>query len=493
MKHFLRNLLLRNPSATFYWILIALAGRLAYYLLELHFMGEVGAPKGVWGIYYDDTYFEPVSNLIKTGHYLPDERMPGLAVIYLPLILLFSVKTALNIFILLQVLLSAVAVYALAISARRLFKHIFFFYAVFYLYLLSPFTAISDSSPASESFCTSLLIFSVYFLINACPDGTVRGLESKKKRDFFLSGIAITWASFIRPAFFPLVALFAAILVVQALRSKTPLLRFLLIFLAPFIICEGAWIARNYMLYNRFIPATKYEYLSSCKDSYRLPIWDLERAWGLEDWRIDWLTEKDSSDISKEKVDLRYVVYTSAYNDDSLRALKKFINKASTRYAYRQNGETFYVDSVSPRDSKIIEDKCNRYMLSIKTEKPFHYYVLSRFYMIKDFLELSIFGNFQEPYMRILGIILYYFVLFSGIVGIFPMTGSFLRLKPNALFVLIPLYTIFIHTIVLRLAQNRYLIPVYPFLVVCAVYTLYLFYSRFIKRGQHNGGKTDRI
>ncbi len=155
----LRQIFFRNPASVAYWLLAALAGRTLYYMLELHFMGQVGAPTGVWGIYYDDSYFAPVRNFIHEGSYTPDDRMPGLGIIYLPLALFFTQVKALNIFILAQVLVSALSVYVLAITARRAFNHNFFFYTVFYLYLISPFTAISDSSPASESFCTSLLIF----------------------------------------------------------------------------------------------------------------------------------------------------------------------------------------------------------------------------------------------------------------------------------------------------------------------------------------------
>ncbi len=468
----LRQIFFRNPASVAYWLLAALAGRTLYYMLELHFMGQVGAPTGVWGIYYDDSYFAPVRNFIHEGSYTPDDRMPGLGIIYLPLALFFTPVKALNIFILAQVLVSALSVYVLAITARRAFNHNFFFYTVFYLYLISPFTAISDSSPASESFCTSLLIFSTYYFQKA--------LDRNRFIFFFLSGTLLTWASFIRPAHFPLLIIFTVIGIVSLLKSRVKLLSYVFIYMAPFLITEGAWITRNYFRYHKFIPTLHSIYLASCKDTYRYPIWQLERAWGLEDWRIDWLTEKDSGNILKENVALPYVVYTSKYNADTMRAFKMFLNRATIRYAYKRGDETIYVDSVSNANRRIIEDRCRKYIHSLKQEKPFQYYILSRLHLITDYFKLSVFSNFEEPYMCTFGAITYYFTLFAGIAGIILMAGYCIRLERQSLYAFIPLYSVFIHPVIFRLAQNRYFVPSYPFLVVCAAYTLYLLYCKAI-------------
>ena len=469
---------LSNNGSTFiqglYWILIALAGRTFYYLLELHFMGQVGAPKGVLGIYYDDSYFAPIRNLIHNGAYTPDERMPGLGIIYLPMALLFSTVTSLNILIWLQVLFSSLSLYYLAITARCMFKNDFMFYAVFYIFLLSPFTAISDSSPISESFCTSFLIFSVYHFQTA--------LQKRKKVYFILSGVELTWTSFMRPAHFPLLMIFTILLIVYLLRNKVKPLLYVVLFLTPFFVGEGVWMVRNWIRYHKILPTLNSIYLSSCKDTYRFPIWQLERSWGLENWSIDWLIQKDNADISKENVGLPYIVYTSQYNADSMRAFKKFLNRVIIRYAYNYNGEAIYVDSVNNDNYTIIADRCHKYIESLKKEKPFQYYFVSRYRMAKDYLKLSIFGNFQEPYMKFFGTIMYYFVIVTGFAGIVLMAKYCRRFSPESLFAFIPLYSIFIHPVVLRLAQNRYFIPSYPFLVVCAAYLLYLLYCKAVSK-----------
>jgi hypothetical protein len=461
----LNNLLFRDPSSKLYWLLIALLARTLYFILEIHFMGTVTIPKGVWGICYDETYFDGISNFIKTGSYNSDERMPGLGIIYLPLALLFPKVTALNIFIILQVILSAVSAYVLALTAKLLFKKDFFFYATFYIYLLSCFTAISNSYPGSESFATSMLIFAVFYYVLA--------LENYKKFNFILSGIFLTWVIFMRPALFPLICVFALLILIHFIKSKQKPLPALLMFLLPLVIIEGSWITRNYFRYHKIIPTLNSIYLSNCKDSYRFQIWQFEKAWGKEDWGIDWLTEKDTSDIRKEQVPFPSYIYTSKYNADSLRALKVFLNKSIVRYQAQKDFGIVYIDTMSKENLQVVEAKCNAYIESLKNEKSFTYYVISRWVIIKHSFKLDMFGNFQEPFLGMVCAWVYYFIIFIGFIGIILLGVYCFRFSYQVLIPIIPLYSVFIHSIVLRLSQSRYFVPSYPFMLICAVYALY--------------------
>jgi hypothetical protein len=433
-------------------------------------MGTVANPKGVWGICYDETYFDCINNFIKMGSYTPDERMPGLGVIYLPLALLFSKVTALNIFIILQVFLSAVSAYVLALTARLLFKKDFFFYATFYLYLTSAFTAISNNYPGSESFATSMLIFAVYYYVLA--------LGNNKNFNFILSGIFLTWAIFIRPALFPLLLVFAALITIHLIKNKGKVLPALLFFLLPICIVEGAWITRNYIRYHKIIPTLNSIYLSNCKDSYRFQIWQFEKAWGKEDWGIDWLTEKNTSDIKKEKAPFPSYIYTSKYNEDSLKALKIFLNKSIIRYQTQKDFGMVYVDTMSKENLQILKVKCNTLIESLKTERPFSYYVISRWAIIKHSFKLDMFGNFQQPLLGMVCAWLYYFTIFMGFIGIILMAAYCISFSYMALIPLIPLYSVFIHSIVLRLSQSRYFVPSYPYTLICAVYAAYWIFNK---------------
>jgi hypothetical protein len=433
-------------------------------------MGMVVIPKGVWGICYDETYFDCITNFIKSGIYIPDERMPGLGVIYLPLELLFSKVIALNIFIILQIVLSAVSAYVLALISKLLFKKDIFFYTTFYIYLICAFTAISNSYPGSESFATSILIFAVYYYILA--------LEGHKKSNFILSGTFLIWMIFIRPAHFPLILVFAVLITVQLIKNKQKVLPALFLFLLPITIVEGAWIIRNYMRYHKVIPTLNSIYLSNCRDTYRFQIWQFEKAWGKEEWGIDWLTEKDTSDIRKEKVPFPNYIYTSKYNEDSLRSFKIFLNKSIIRYQVQKDLGKAYIDTMSKENLEIVQAKCNTYIESLKNERPFVYYVTSRWGILKHFFKLDMFGNFQEYYLGVICAGLYYSIIFIGFIGIILMAGYFFSLSYLALIPILPLYSVFIHAIILRLSQSRYFVPSYPFMIICAIYALYWLYCK---------------
>jgi hypothetical protein len=72
--------------------------------------------------------------------------------------------------------------------------------------------------------------------------------------------------------------------------------------------------------------------------------------------------------------------------------------------------------------------------------------------------------------------------LFFGIPGILILAWQGVR--RNFLMLLlctIPGFTIIVHPILLRLADNRYLVPIWPFIIVCAAYTLLAIYNKLRK------------
>ena len=80
-----------RPVASRLWRMagVAILLRAAYAFLFVVQPGPpTGMPPGVWGRTGGDTasYVEPVENLLATGRYAPDFRMPGYAVPYLTLV-----------------------------------------------------------------------------------------------------------------------------------------------------------------------------------------------------------------------------------------------------------------------------------------------------------------------------------------------------------------------------------------------------------------------
>jgi hypothetical protein len=72
----------------------------------------------------------------------------------------------------------------------------------------------------------------------------------------------------------------------------------------------------------------------------------------------------------------------------------------------------------------------------------------------------------------------YFFVLWLGIIGSLLMLPFIFKAKTQSILAIIPLFTIIIHPIIIRENENRYLIPAWPFLVICSAYCLYWTYKK---------------
>ena len=165
IKTFLKSVLLKDSSNWRFWIILSICIKSILFIFLIN-KGDYNNLTGFWGALGSDTeaYTTALERLIYTGHYSPDFRMPGYAVLYVPLLLLFKKTIALNILILCQLILASVSVYALALVSKYIFKSDTLFYITYYLFLISIFSNMYDHVLASESIATSFLLLSVYFL-----------------------------------------------------------------------------------------------------------------------------------------------------------------------------------------------------------------------------------------------------------------------------------------------------------------------------------------
>ena len=160
------QLLLQPVESTWFWLILALIVKAKWFVHGLFAFGGHDL-QGFLGSFGGDTasYLQPLETWFETGHYLPDHRMPGLALVYLPLRMMMSSAGALNTMIIFQYLLAAVAVYYLAKSVYLVSGSKPLFYMVFYALLLSSYANLYDYFALPESFCVSATIFFFYFLV----------------------------------------------------------------------------------------------------------------------------------------------------------------------------------------------------------------------------------------------------------------------------------------------------------------------------------------
>jgi hypothetical protein len=121
-------------------------------------------------------------------------------------------------------------------------------------------------------------------------------------------------------------------------------------------------------------------------------------------------------------------------------------------------------------------------------EKPMIYYVRGPLKALKRFLINS--GNndlfyyipdnklnlFQQIF-KLFYCGFYYMIIIFGFLAVFLMSKSIIRLTLFSIVAMVPLYTVVIHALILKVAEYRYLLPAFPFLIVCAIYGFFRIYD----------------
>lgn len=483
LKQRLKNFFLRDPSNWKFWVLAAFIckGLIFIFLLCRNLESPV---EGFRGIIAGDTwsYFAPIDNLISRGIYLPDYRMPGYGIFYMPLALLFKTPVAYTILIIFQFIAASLSVYPLARIANYVFKSASMFYLTFYLFAFSIYTNLFDTTLQTESFAVSFLILSVFFFLKA--------INHAPKRNFnlVLSGLLLTEVIFLRPVFMPLLLLFSIILLISFFKQGMMKKSFskMLLFLLPFLVFDGAWMVRNFIKYDKVIPATAAVYFPKFGNSYYAPLWKLVRSWGGSDqhWdpdaEIRWFGMNDGlqPQLHDVKVSLPGYIYTSKFNYDSLLVLRKQLSV----YISKEQ-DTVAVNSPEMKSLlATIRGKCLLYASSIKEEKPVLFYVWAPLIRTKVFLihsgTYALFRTLTSQLnpvaygFKLFYSLFYLFVIGFGTLGIFLLVRESLWFNAYTLVTGIVLFTILIHPVILGMCEKRYFLPAYPFMIICASHAL---------------------
>ncbi|MDW8418667.1 MAG: hypothetical protein RML37_04570 [Chitinophagales bacterium] len=219
----------------------------------------MGIDPGYWTSIRGDavTYLRLSENLYEHGTYSNDEkppytpsiyRLPGMAIIYLPLRIFFSKEGAVNAFLILQVFALAVSKFA----AGRILYHktnsavayVFFILLVSFNYPLSRF----QNRFLPECFSTAFLTLSIWCLFHYA--------RNLKMNFLFFSGLFYALALFLRPylgVFIPLYFYYIYKADRKPINFSTILNRFTL-FLSVALVIETCWVVRNFLSLKKFEP-----------------------------------------------------------------------------------------------------------------------------------------------------------------------------------------------------------------------------------------------
>ena len=499
MKNKFKRFFLREPSKYFFWILLAFIVKalIPFFLL---FLGHRADPHLLsFGFIGDGpSYTDPIENLLANGHYYPDRRMPGYGIIYLFFRLFLSYNSTYNSIIIVQLLVSSVTVYCLALLSRLILKSQLAFYLAFYFFLISTYSNYYDICLGTESLCSAFLVFGTWFF--------AQYFEKQKLKYLFFSGLFLTWATFLRPVFVIILFIYGVAFLFYAIKNRRNFIIPLIVFSCTFILTDGSWVARNYKVEDKFIPLARggfyYPYVEYSYMSHEL---EFVQSWGgavqLPDGHsaLSWfggILFPGEPEIKKYDSIPDYI-YTSKFNKDSLYVLRAEVKKFMA--LQRPALDSFYISthkdwtkafailyeplkpvSINAANLQIdIDNKFDRYKASIKNEKPFLYYVKAPVVLLRKFLfenNADYFKRGQIPglgkFMTYFYHVYYLFLLSFGIAGIFLLTWKGIRSDITFLLLpIIPGYTIIIHPLI-HAAYNRFLLPVWPFIIACAVYTI---------------------
>lgn len=432
-------------------------------------------------------YVSPIEQLIDKGEYIYTSgpktlyafRMPGLLPVYGPLYFIFGSAWAADLMVFLNVVFDALTVVLVGLISMKLFKDERYFYWAFGFYLSSGFVTVFNNYVGTESLST--------FAITACLYLYLHYRNNNRFVTLFLSGLFLTWAVFLRPANVVFIGVFlfsfiGVFFIRQSFAERVSFfLKTSLVFFIPFILCEGAWIIRNYVTTKKIIP------LVSLKDDYapqEIALFSLVITWGddIQKWNPDswvkWFLPPDDKSYDKlysqaNPFDER--IFNKDYNLDSLKSL---------RAIYWQSSDASAGKELQEKSTRLFVEKAGLYEASFKATAPISYRISSKLKQTKKYLlvrqvygspfsKTNLFCKLNKAYL----LLIYYLIILGGILGmIMTVMNTHYRKTVAVVLSMALMHTLF--HVYLGYIENRYLSNVFPIYTVFATYVFVRLYSK---------------
>lgn len=422
-----------------------------------------------WAIETNDTdgYFDPLQDAAEGRGYSTACRMPALLPFYVPLAYIGDTDTVKVAIVGIQWLMSVVSCILLALMAVSWFRTERVFGPVVILYAISSFVSIWDHYLMSDSLSVSFFILSCYLLM--------RYLNDHSMRQLLFSALFLVWSLFFRQIMIIVIPVYLAIIVFDRWLLWRMRWKNLAVFTLPFAVFIGVWGWWNHQRTGKFTWLVTP--LHECYETYTLP--SIGMAEMVIDMGQDYLSWSQGSlaqwlfagEYKGEQIPHLKAIQTTQLTADTLIALR---NEFAM---YRSSAGD---DALRKTLGQRLLDKQSRYVLAYKTERSFEYYVLNHFRHLRRFLWPDRLDNLPGPSADKMNVIQFtlkagYYILLlllttSGTVGLILVLLS----PSDRLFTWAFLPGAFLFTLGFWFgySEQRYLAPVYPFLIVYTVYAL---------------------
>jgi hypothetical protein len=464
------------------FFLAALLLKLFAFVIFSALSNRAGGTKNTVNFFFSYTrdygsYVIPATTLADSGEYYEpagDEKllafkMPGMTPVFLPLYLLFGFNGGLTALALIQLLVDALCCVLLGRITYSLTGNRLSFFIAFLLYALSSVVSVTSHYADSEFLCTSTAIISLYFAV--C---------SNRKSAWFFSGLFATWSVFFRPTSIIVLIICGTLAILRSQNRRKAALYFII----PFLVCESLWISRNYIRMNRFVPAELS--VQTFGSSAMRSVFSVVKALGgdLQSWNPDsemrWFNEPGTQN------------YDEAYAESF--PFPSYVTKAGiTKQEMKLLREKYnsWVTTSSPETKSGLEPEieklANDIVLRFRKNSPFHYYVLAPLRIVLTFVAIKRPYGFSFPQngiaeraVRAWHFVAYYIGVIGFVIAI--LFRSIRKNKQLMLLWLLPLGHIFLYGFVLRFSENRYLVPMHPFMLIFSAFVISQLHHLFVKR-----------
>jgi len=244
---------------------------------------------------------------------------------------------------------------------------------------------------------------------------------------------------------------------------KTSIILFL-----PLVISISAWTYRNYSLIGRPVfLQDKNEVCFGALSEHYVSFRNMVIAWGgdYKGWskntELAWFIDKKTT----SHFDFDDRIFTTQYNADSLRLLKQYLTSSLDE----QTDSTLRDFSVNK-----VQEMSLRYTASYKSEHPIDYYFLNRMRLIRLFVFQGNIENLPLPAMADMNVFeklvkYFYSILLIFVAGFFFISCVFSLLNKThttSIVFLFPLLIILLIGAFFGYAEQRYLAPAYPIMVI---------------------------
>lgn len=458
---------------TWAWIFIALVVRGALFGVFLRGHGLHSAWYG-WGAETGDTpgYFEPIDSFLAGHAYRPDYRMPGYGLPYL----LFRLKTteqgAGSAIILLQALLSVASVVVLARCAKLLGAPRWAQYATCLVYAGFARVVVYDAYWFTESFCTSAMIFGTH--------GWLAHRRTGSRAAIIWSGAWLGWAVFLRPVQLVWFAPLAAGLFLNGSARWKDRMIACAIFLLPFTLADGWWTRRNAIMHHEFAPLSRGVVMPELVSSPMYPLMRFLQATGGNyiHWdpsaHIRWFNMREGP-LGRQGPRLDKGVAMPAFalcehiTEDSLRDWATDMRRWSDSTTAGEERITLF---------RKMNARSDRFVRYYSDDRPWQYEVGARWRLTRLFFGLAGSGPLHKPRSSgawypllndVLDALMHWAILLGGLLAAALNVFRWRRERTMAFIGALTLIGVFIIPWALRLCEGRYLVPMYPWLLLLSV------------------------